>query len=209
MPLELFDFEQNSSEWDFQRSQVITASNMKLVLAKGEGKTRNKYARQIAAARYRGEAWKDWEGNADTERGHEWEPLAVEFYKTITGHTGTKLGFALNHQGIGGIGYSPDYRLDHGLLEIKTRKPDLQIELLESGKVPSEHAAQIQTGLWVMEEEWLDFMCYCKGMPAFLRRVYRDDSYIKNMQIECIKFYSDVNQLQELLINYDTRGKWI
>lgn len=66
--LELFDFEQNSSEWDFQRSQVITASNMKLVLAKGEGKTRNKYARQIAAARYRGEAWKDWEGNADTDR---------------------------------------------------------------------------------------------------------------------------------------------
>ena len=65
---------------------------MNKVLAKGEGKTRSKYARQIAAARYRGEAWKDWEGNADTERGHEWEPLAVEYYKTITGNQGSNWG---------------------------------------------------------------------------------------------------------------------
>lgn len=207
--LELFDFEQNSPEWDFHRSQVITASNMKLVLAKGEGKTRNKHARQIAAARYRGEAWKDWQGNDDTERGHEWEPLAVEFYKTITGNTGDKIGFALNHQEIGGIGYSPDYRLDIGLLEIKTRKPDLQIELLESGKVPSEHAAQIQTGLWVMECEWLDFICYCKGMPAFLRRVYRDDAHIKTMRAECIRFYEDVERIEQMLISYDTKKLWI
>lgn len=209
MPLELFDFEQNSAEWDFQRSQVITASNMSKVLAKGEGKTRSKYARQIAAARYRGEAWKDWEGNADTERGHEWEPLALDYYRTLTCATGKKIGFAVNFQEIGGIGYSPDYVLDDGLLEIKSRKPDLQVELLESGNVPSEHKAQIQTGLLVMEREWLDFVCYCKGMPTFLKRVYRDEEYMKIMIVECVKFYSEVNSITELLINYDTKGKWI
>lgn len=209
MPLELFDFEQNSAEWDFQRSQVITASNMSKVLAKGEGKTRSKYARQIAAARYRGEAWKDWEGNADTERGHEWEPLALDYYRALTCATGKKIGFAVNFQEIGGIGYSPDYVLDDGLLEIKSRKPDLQVELLESGNVPSEHKAQIQTGLLVMEREWLDFVCYCKGMPTFLKRVYRDEEYMKIMIVECVKFYSEVNSITELLINYDTKGKWI
>ena len=38
MPLEIFDCEQNSAEWDFSALQVITASNMNKVLAKGEGK---------------------------------------------------------------------------------------------------------------------------------------------------------------------------
>lgn len=209
MPLEIYDCEQTSAEWDFRRSQVITASNMSKVLAKGEGKTRSKYARQIAAARYRGEAWKDWEGNADTERGHEWEPLAVEYYKTITGNQGYKIGFAVNFQEIGGIGYSPDYVIDGGLLEIKSRKPDLQVELLESGKVPSEHKAQIQTGLLVMEREWLDFVCYCKGMPTFLKRVYRDAEYLKNMLTECTTFYAEVERIEQMLISYDTKKTWI
>ena len=135
--------------------------------------------------------------------------MAVEYYKTITGNQGSKLGFALNFQELGGIGYSPDYVLQDGLLEIKSRKPDLQVELARIRKVPSEHKAQIQTGILVMDREWLDFVCYCKGMPTFLKRVYRDEEYLKSMIVECVKFYSEVNSITELLINYDTKGKWI
>jgi hypothetical protein len=209
MPLEIFMYEQGSDQWDLDRSQVITASNMGKVLSKGQGATRAAYARQMAAARYRGEVYKTWKGNAETERGHEWEAEAVETYKTITGNDGQAVGFMLNHQEIGGIGYSPDYKLNPGLLEIKTRIPELQIELLESEKVPGTHKAQIQTGLWVAEEDWLDFMCYCRGMPPFLKRVYRDEEYIKELKIQSILFYKHVDSITETLINYDTKSKWI
>ena len=57
-----------------------------------------------------------------------------------------------------------------------------------------------------MDREWLDFVCYCKGMPTFLKRVYRDEEYLKSMIVECVKFYSEVNSITELLINYDTKG---
>jgi len=209
MPLEIFTYEQNCDQWDFDRSQIITASNMSKVLAKGQGVSRATYARQIAAARYRGEVYKTWKGNAETERGHEWEQEAVETYKTISGNKGQQIGFMRNHQEIGGIGYSPDYKLSPGLLEIKTRLPELQIELLQSENVPGTHQAQIQTGLFVAEENWLDFMCYCRGLPPFLKRVYRDEAYIKELTIQAIMFYKEVDSIIETLITYDTKAKWI
>lgn len=209
MPLEIFNYDQGGDQWDFDRSQLITASNMSKVLAKGQGASRLTYARQMAAARYRGEVYKTWKGNSETVRGHEWEREAVETYKIISGNDGEQIGFMVNHQEIGGVGYSPDYRLSPGLLEIKTRLPELQIELLQSGSVPGEHRAQTQTGIWVAEEDWLDFMCYCRGMPPFLKRVYRDDEYIKTMTVEVLLFYSEVDSITNELITYDTKAAWI
>ena len=46
--IEVMDFEQCSSEWYQARLGIPTASRFKDILAKGEGKTRNKYLYQLA-----------------------------------------------------------------------------------------------------------------------------------------------------------------
>ena len=43
MELEIFNCEQNSPEWIAARLGVVTASEFKAVMAKGDGKTRRKY----------------------------------------------------------------------------------------------------------------------------------------------------------------------
>src|SRR3546814_2724927 len=59
----------------------------------------------------------------------------------------------------GPVGCSPDSLVgDDGLLEIKTKLGHLQIEVLESGAMPSDHYAQVQGQLWISGPQWCDFL---------------------------------------------------
>lgn len=200
--IEIFDCEQNSPEWYQCRSGLVTASSLSKVLAKGQGKIREAYAKQIACERFTGLPTEGWGGNEYTKRGHEQEPEAQAEYTIITGNQLTACGFMVNHRDIGGVGYSPDGLTAHGLFEGKTRKSELHFDLLKSGEVPSEHRAQIQCGLWVSERDSLDFMCYSRGMPSFIKTVYRDDEFIENARLEVIKFYALVEECIDFLIRY-------
>jgi len=60
-------------------------------------------------------------------------------------------------------------------------------------RLPPEHLAQCQGNLWVAEREWIDFVSYWPKMPLFVKRVYRDEIYIKNLAAEVDLFNSELD----------------
>lgn len=196
--LEIINCEQNSLVWKLARCGRITASSFSDVLAKGAGKTRRTYMLKLAAERIREEIGDSFSSEY-TDRGHEFEEIALNLYVDRTGAEVSKCGFMLLD---GVYGYSPDFLVgESGLGEIKTRSPHLQAELLLADKVPPEHFAQLQGGLMVSGRKWIDFVSYCPGMPLFIRRVERDEEYIYNLKKELESFSSELNDIVMTLMS--------
>jgi hypothetical protein len=178
--IQVFTCEQGSPEWWKARLGIPTASEFSAVLAKGEGKTRRKYLMQLVAERLSGEAG-EYYTNAYMERGKAMEAEARDLYAFRTDHEPNLIGFIRN----GDAGCSPDALLgDDGVLEIKTKAPHLQVEVLLADRLPPEHVAQCQGVLWVSERKWLDFVSYWPKLPLFIKRVYRDEDYIARLAAE-------------------------
>ncbi len=198
MAIETFDVDQNSPEWFQCRAGIPTASKFSAILAKGEGKTRAKYMRELVAERISGQPTEGF-SNGYTDRGHEIEPEAVAYYELMNDVECDSVGFVRN----GEKGCSPDRLIGRdGLLEAKSRKGDLQIELLLKGEVPTIHIPQIQGQLWVTERDWCAFICYSRGMPVFEKRVYRDDKYINGTLWPAVdKFITEMKELEEKIRN--------
>jgi hypothetical protein len=193
MSVEIIDCEQNSPEWLAARAGIPTASAFSDVLAKGEGKTRRTYMLKLAGEIITGEPMESF-SNGHTERGHALEDEARDLYIFQSGADLQRVGFIRNDQ----KGCSPDSLIQaNGMLEIKTKLPALQIECILSDKVPSEHVAQLQGALWVAEREWIDFVSYWPRLPLFVKRVYRDEEYIKNLSTEVERFNNELREMVE------------
>lgn len=199
MSLRIIDCEQGSYEWFIARAGIPTASRFNDVISKGRGsapsKTRATYMRELAGERLLGEPADIFEGNRHTERGHRLEPEVRAWYEMRTDRTLRTVGFALDDTLRAGA--SPDSLVDdEGLLEIKTKLPKLQIELLlEGGVLPEEHKAQAQGQLMVTGRKWLDFVSYCERLPVLLVRVERDEPYIAALRIALQDFNSELDQM--------------
>lgn len=178
------EVEQGSPEWFELRKGLITASMFSTVLASGKGggvsETRQKYLYQLAGEIITGNPTESYT-NGHMDRGHVMEIEARDLYCLVNDCEVPQVGFITGDEG---VGYSPDgLRDDNGLLEIKSRLPHLQIELLLDGRVPSKHIYQCQGGLWVADREWLDFVSYSPGLPMFTKRVYRDKEIITKIKM--------------------------
>ena len=201
--IEIFDCEQGSDEWFACRAGIPTASKFATVMAKGEGKTRSKYMRQLAGEILTGEPMESF-SNGHMDRGKEMEDEARETYAFINDADIRRVGFIRN----GKKGASPDSLVGtEGGLEIKTALPDIQIERLLSGKLPSEHVAQVQGNIWISERDYWDFVSYWPKLPLLTVRVFRDDIYIKNMTSEIDRFNDELAAMVESVRNYDRRSE--
>lgn len=195
MAIEILNCTQGSVEWFAARCGRPTASEFKSVLAKGEGKVRRKYMMQLLAERMTGKVAEGF-SNKHTDRGHEQEPEARNAYAVVTDANPIPVGFIRN----GNIGCSPDALIgDDGLLEIKSKLPAIQCEVLLADKCPTEHYAQVQGQLLVTEREWCDFVSYSPGLPLFIKRVKRDELYIAALKTEIEKFLEELDTLQRQL----------
>lgn len=191
--IEVFEFEQNSPEWFAARLGIPTASEFKTVMAKGEGKTRKTYMCKLAGERLTGEPCEKY-SNAHMERGHEMESEAANLYTFMRDIEPRRVGFIRN----GDAGCSPDGLIgEGGLVEIKTKLPHLQIEVLLADRLPPEHVAQCQGALWIAEREWLDFVSYWPKLPLFVKRVHRDETYIEKLAKEVAAFNAELLELIE------------
>jgi len=190
--IEVFaDLEQGTDEWRKVRAGIPTASAFSKVLARGEGKTRSQYMRQLAAEIITGEPLESYT-NGYLERGKSMEDEAREFYCFINDVEPKQVGFIRN----GNVGCSPDCLIgEDGILEVKTQKPDLLIETLLKDKFPSEHVAQCQGALWVTGRKWIDICVYWPGMPKLIKRATPDQVYIANLAAEVEAFRSDLNAM--------------
>jgi hypothetical protein len=189
---------QGTPEWFAARLGIPTASNFSTILPSGRGggesKTRRTYMLKLIGERMTGEMVDSYT-NAHMERGKEMESEARFAYEFMRETECQRVGFIKNF----GAGASPDSLVgDNGLVEIKTKLPHLQLEVILSDEMPSEHWAQVQGQLWVSEREWCDFVSYWPKLPLFTKRIYRDDKYInQKLWPEVQKFINEMNELQE------------
>lgn len=198
MTLEIIDVEQGSDDWFAARMGIPTASRFSDILAKGEGKMRARYMRDLAAEIIRGYPEPDTYSNAHMERGHEQEGEARALY-ALTYAPVTRVGFMRN----GRAGASPDSLVgDTGGLEIKTAMGHIQVERLNKRGVPSEHVAQVQGNLWISGREWWDFMSYCPDMPPLVVRAPRDDAYIAALAKAVAAFNDELDALVASIRSY-------
>jgi len=188
----LSDIVQGSREWHECRCGLVTASEFAAVLAKGQGKVRRAYMLRLAGERLTGEPAETY-NNRHMERGKALEAEAREAYAFLHDIEPELVGFCRDLTLAGGVGCSPDALLsDDGLLEIKTKLPALLVEALLRGDVLPEHMAQVQGGLWVTRRQWADVVCYWPGLPLCVRRVERDEDYIRRLAAEVEAFNADL-----------------
>lgn len=195
--IEILNCEQNSPEWIEARLGVVTASQFATVMATGRGggesKTRRTYMLKLIGERLTGEPADNFT-NGHMERGHAMEPAARDAYAFVSGETPELIGFVRS----GDIGASPDALVgDDGLMEIKTKLPHLQLDVLLKNEIPSEHTAQIQGQLWVCEREWVDFVSYWPGLPVFVKRAFRDEEFISKLTSSVLEFVDQMHNLEE------------
>ena len=197
-----YDLDQNTPEWLQTRAGIPTASEFHKVLAQGQkkgeaSKTRRQYMLTLIAERITGQPSPPaWAGNAHSRRGHEYEEDARNLYAFMTDNEPLSCGFIRN----GNTGCSPDGLIDaNGMMQIKTRLPYLQLELLLSGEVPKTHTAQLQGELWVAEREWTDFVSYWPGLDLFVKRVHRDETLIKSIELGVTMFLNEMHELMAKL----------
>lgn len=177
------EIEQGSADWLALRLGIVTCSELDCLLVNGKGPEgfgagAMSYMDQLIGERITGEAAELPFSTRATERGKEFELLARDLYQIREEVEVEEVAIILNH----GIGYSPDGLIgDMGLTEIKSKLPKFQVSVILAGEVPKEHVAQCQGGLYVSGREWIDFVSYWKGMPLFVTRMHRDETYIAKL----------------------------
>lgn len=195
------DLQRNES-WHADRCGRITASRMKDVLAvsKRDGKplqARQDYLMQIVCEILTGQRQPSYQ-NAAMAWGVEQEPMALQAYIDLTGRDVTAAGFCV-HPELEYIGASPDgLMMDRGVECKCPFSSAVHLRTILDG-MPEEHMAQLQAGMWVCDlPEW-DFVSYDprmgKGLDLYIQTIKRDDDFIRMMESECARFWSEVCEL--------------
>lgn len=179
--MQIFNCQQSTPEWFSCRMGIPTASMFGTVMAKGKdggaSLTRKTYLYKLAGEIITGEPAENY-SNDHMERGKQMEAEARDIYAFVTDLIPQQVGFIRN----GAKGCSPDSLIGNsGVLEVKSKLAHLTIECLLRDEFPPEHKAQCQGALWVSEREWVDIAVYWKGLPLFIKRAGRDDTYIQKL----------------------------
>ena len=201
---------QGSEAWFKSRLGHLTASRMSEALSKGTGVTRDKYKMQLISERLTGQSEKSF-SNGYMEWGTQQEKFARMRYESDTDCIVDEAEF-YTHPTIKWFGASPDGLLMDedgsikGLIEIKCLKTENHLEffLSESPKIPAKYIVQMQCQMWVTGAEWCDFVSYDSRVihehrQIFITRVKRDDKFIKEMEIDVVKFLAEVEETVQKL----------
>ncbi len=195
----IHDFVQGSDEWIQVRLGKVTASKFSDVMAKGAGKTRKTYMIQLATEIMEQIPVVSY-FDKNMEAGQEKETAARRYYEMITDCPVKEVGFV---QLDDNVGASPDGLIGtDGGVEIKCPTGKVYTEYLLNDVFPTPYKAQVQGNLMVTDREWWDFMAYRPEntkRPHFIKRIFRDEDYIKEMKIQIIMFVTELNKLVESL----------
>jgi putative phage-type endonuclease len=192
--MNILKVEQGSEAWYEAKLGVVSTSNFDKVLNTGSG--RGLYMRKLAAERLTGITQVGY-SNENMENGLDIEPQAREYYEGLKGYSIEQVGFIKRDDW---VGTSPDGLVSNdGQIEIKCPIPSTHIENILKAKMPTFYRSQVQGQLWVTERKWCDWISYCptiKDRPFFSVRVFRDEKYIKVLEIAVEQF---VNELKEMI----------
>lgn len=209
-PPEILTCEQGTPEWLQARAGMPTSSCFSKILARGKkpgeaSVMRRKYLCRLAGEILTGEPEETYE-NQHMIRGREMEGQARATYAFMRGVEPELLGFVYSPETHAGC--SPDSLIgDDGVLEIKTALPSILIDKIERSFFPSEHKAQTQGALWVTEREWVDLCIFWPGLPLFISRAKRDETYIKDLASAVAAFNEELAELVERIRRYTGEPK--
>ena len=191
--------EQGPDEWFTIRIGKVTASRVADVIAKtktGYSATRDNYMAQLVCERLTGQKGESF-SNAAMQHGTDTEPLARAAYEALRDVLVDEVGF-VPHPSIIMAGASPDGLVgEDGLLEIKCPNTATHIETLLSQSVPGKYNTQMQFQMACTGRQWCDFVSFDNRLPEelqlFVKRVSRDNEFIKQMEDEVVKFLNELD----------------
>jgi len=204
------DIVQGSPEWMALRVGKIGGSRVSDVLTEGrngESLTRRKYKNELIRERLTGRKLDTYKTPA-MQRGIDLEPMARAWYEVKYNTFVDQVAIVL-HPTIDGGQCSPDGIVEatNSLIEIKIPNPENHLDnILTGGKQLEQYYDQVMWQLACMpEKEFCDLISFDPEMPdhlqGFVKRIYRDDEYIKNMEDKVILFLQEietiVNNLKE------------
>lgn len=199
--LQVIDVEQNTDEWHQARMGIPTASAFDKVISKGRSDKpsaiRRKYMLQLLGERLTGVPTENFD-TPQFQRGHHDEDIAANDYAFRQAVEVETAGFMRR----GDMGYSPDRIIagTSGAIEIKSKKPDLQLALMFDDVLPEEHKPQVQGGMLVGGFDFVDFVSYCKDLPLFVKRVYRDEKYISWLHEQIQQFNQELAEMERYVL---------
>lgn len=198
--MKIIDCQQGTDEWRAARAGIATASEFGAVLARpkdgrGEAVTRRNYRDRLVVERLAGRPVENGFTTAAIRQGTEREPTARVAYEIGRRTFISEVGVCL-HDSIE-CGASPDGLIgSDGGVEIKCPEISAHIAYLKRTDEPPEYRAQIQGNLWITGRQWWDFISFNPEFPAALRmvvrRVQRDDAYIKQLELAVRLFMDEV-----------------
>ena len=193
------EIQQGTPEWFAQRLGKATASRIKDIVAKtktGYSTSRDKYLTQLLLERLTGTVAESY-SDAAMAWGTEQEPFARAAYEAAQGVMVEEVGF-MSHPTIEMAGASPDGLVnDDGLIEIKCPNTATHIETLLSESVPTKYFTQMQFQMACTGRKWCDFVSFDNRLPEelqlFVKRVPRDDVYIRLIEAEIVQFLAELD----------------
>jgi len=188
---------QRDENWYKSRLGKITASRISDIMAKtktGYSASRQNYINQLIAERLTGEVQESYTSQA-MQHGIETESMARDYYETETFFNVEQVDFIHSPDGKMS-GASPDGLVgDEGMLEIKCPNTSTHIETVLGAKIDKKYIYQMQWQMYCSGRQWCDFMSYdyrLKEYPAFIKRIFRDEDMIKEIQEEVDKALKEI-----------------
>lgn len=191
---------QGSPEWHKQRLGKVTASRVADVIAKtksGYSTSRENYMAQLICERLTQTPTEGFT-NAAMQWGTETEPKARQAYESETFTSVVEVPM-ISHPAIQNTGASPDGLIgDDGLIEIKCPNTATHLDTLLTQKVPSKYITQMQWQMACTNRSWCDFVSFDPRLPShlqlFIKRVNRDNDFIKEVETEIVSFLAELEQ---------------
>lgn len=195
---------QRTDDWYQARIGKVTASRISKLNAKpAKGKALNALELELLTERITGQAVDNFTSPA-MQWGIDTEPLARQAYELQYFCTVIETGL-IDHPTIAMCGASPDGLVgDDGLIEIKCPNTATHISTLVSDEVPSEYIPQIQWQMACTGRKWCDFVSFDPRLtdkPLFIKRVYRDDKQIAELEQLVINWNNKCEKLMSEIRN--------
>ncbi|HYE75600.1 MAG TPA: YqaJ viral recombinase family protein [Blastocatellia bacterium] len=193
----ILECEQQSAEWSAARLGIPTSSGFdKIITTDGKpSKQAEKYMYQLAGERI-AKTSEDGFKSKYMERGNELEDEARRFYEMFTDSTVRRVGVCYaDHKK---YACSPDGLVgEDGGIQIKCPSMAVHVGYLVNGKLPTEYFQQVQGELLCTGRSWWDFVSYYPKLKPLIVRVYRDENFIKELQVELEVFCAKLDEITE------------
>lgn len=171
------NIDQNSEDWDDLRRGKFTASSFSDLFMDPKTKGYNDAIIKVAYEKVTGSST-GFAGNYWTNRGHEMEHFAFEYYEEQNFCTLENGGF---YEYSEFVGASPDAKIqgENAGCEFKCPAPNTYNEYLRTQKIPKNYLWQIHGQLLCTGWDYIDYMpFYSPKIKPIQIRVERDDKIL-------------------------------